>query len=97
MKMNTNINHDNERQIQSSEGSRVGASEPLSSSGSIVADDADHLVELGAHLDAACQSAIGSLSTVRAHHSIRLERECLIALLIPGIGDNYLALSAGNS
>jgi hypothetical protein len=69
--MNTNINHDNDRQIQSSsEGSRVGASEPLSSSGSIVADDADHLVEFGTHLDAACQSAIGSLSTVRAHHSI---------------------------
>ena len=69
--MNTNINQDNERQIQSSsEGSRIGPSEPLSSSGSIVSDNADHLVEFGAHLDAACQSAIGSLSTVRAHHSI---------------------------
>jgi len=96
--MNTNINHDIERHIQSfSEGSRVRASEPLSSSGSIVADDTDHLIELWAHLDAACQSAIGSLSTVRAHHSIRLERECIIALLIPGVGDNYLALSAGYS
>ena len=96
--MNTNINQDNEWQIQSSsEGSRVGASEPFSSSSSIVADDANHLVEFGAYLDAASQSAIGSLSAVRAHHSIWLERECLIALLIPGVGNNYLALCAGDT
>jgi hypothetical protein len=80
-----------------SEGSRIRASEPLSSSGSIVSDDADHLVKLRAHLDAACQSAIRSLSTVRAHHSIRLKRERLIALFIPWVRDDYLALCAGNT
>jgi hypothetical protein len=59
-----NINHDdNERQLMhlttnSSEGSGVTTSEPLSASCSVIAYDADHFIELWADLYAACKSAV---------------------------------------
>jgi hypothetical protein len=74
-----NINHDdNERQLMhlttnSSEGSGVTTSEPLSASCSVIAYDANHFVELGADLNAARESAIRGLGTVRSHHSILLK------------------------
>ena len=48
----------------SSESCGITASEPLSSSSSVIAYDAYHLVELGADLDAACKSAVRGLGTV---------------------------------
>ena len=73
------------------------ASEPVSTLGTIVSDNHDHLVQVGAHLDAASEAAVRRLGRVVAEKSLRFERERLVALVEPGVRNHHATLSAEDS
>jgi hypothetical protein len=80
-----------------SECVRNCSGEELAGLNAVVSDHADHLVELWTHLDAAGETTVRRVGCVVSEESRLLERQSLVALLVPRVRDHYTALSAGNS
>lgn len=80
-----------------SERVRDGSREELAGLNAVVSDDADHLVELGTHLDAAGETTVRGVGCVVAQEPRLLERKRLVAFLVPRVRDHHAALRAGYS
>ena len=80
-----------------SEGVWHSTGKELAGLHAVVSDHTDHFVEFWAHLDAASKTTVRRVGCVVAEESCLLEREGLVALLIPGVGDHNAALGASDS
>ena len=78
----------------SSEARRVATTEPVTVARLVVGNNADHLVQLGRNLDAACETATGSLRASRTVQGTSLSTGHSVRLLEERVADNDMALSA---
>ena len=81
----------------SSEGVRVVTSEPFAIDAAIVADDADHLVHVGAHLHAAGQADEARVALLTSREALLLHDGFRVELIEPGVGDVHRALSTADA
>ena len=70
------------------------AGEPVATVRPVVANDANHLVELGAHLNAAGETTVRRVGSVVTHQAFLLKGQGRVQLLVPGVRDHYAALGA---
>ena len=80
-----------------SESCGVVSSEPFSVGGAIVTHNTDHLVHVGAHLDAAGQSHEGGVALVARGESSLLCEGLLVKFLEPGVGHMHGALTTADT
>ena len=80
-----------------SEARRVASAEPVTVASLVVGDDADHFVQLGPNLHAACETATSSLRASRTVQGTSLHFGHRVRLIEERIAYNDMALSAANA